>query len=207
MTTPVSMPRTTSWYRKIAPVYDWICGPLYRRPRRRAVQMLNLQAGESVLDLGCGTGLSLPALSEAVGEHGQVFALDATDAMLQRAQTRCRRHALHNVQFLAEDLLAAQQALPQVDAILCSYVLAITPQWQAFAAVAKRLLLPGGRMVIVDTKPLDPPWRWLNPLVVPFANWTGAGQITRTTWMLCDADSQHNYLGGFVFVASLSRPS
>lgn len=169
--------------------------------------MLDLQPGEVVLDLGCGTGLSLPALSKAVGEQGKVFALDATDAMLQRARARCQRLDLFNVQFLAEDLLAPQQQLPQVDAILCSYVLAITPQWQAFAQAAQQLLRPGGRMVIVDTKPLNAPWRWLNPIVVPFANWSGAGQIRRATWELCEPNSRHNYLGGFVFVASLSRPS
>ena len=207
MAAPVSMPRTKFWYRKIAPIYDWICAPLFARPRKCALRVLNLQPGESVLDLGCGTGLSLPALSKAVGEQGQVFALDATDAMLQRAQARCQRQKLANVRFLPEDLLAPQQQLPQVNAILCSYVLAITPHWQAVAAAAEELLLPGGRMVIVDTKPLDAPWRWLNPIVVPLANWSGAGQITRATWQLCDTSSGRNYLGGFVFVASLSRSS
>ncbi len=201
------MPRTKSWYRKSAPIYDWVCGPLYARPRKSAFQLLKLQPGETVLDLGCGTGLSLPALSQAVGELGQVFALDATMAMLQRARHRCERRQLRNISFLKEDLLAPQQPLPQVDAILCSYVLAITPQWQDFASAAQQLLRPGGRMVIVDTKPLNAPWRWLNPLVVPSANWSGAGDVTRTTWELCEASSMRHYLGGFVFVASFSRPS
>lgn len=199
------MPRTTTWYRRIAPVYDWICGPLYARPRRSALRLLDLQPGQTVLDLGCGTGLSLPALSKAVGRSGQVLALDATAAMLQRARARCDRQRLRNVSFLHEDLLAAQQQLPQVDAILCSYVLAIAPDWQAIASAAQQLLRPGGRLVIVDTKPLDSPWRWLNPVVVPLANWSGAGEIRRTTWELCDADSMQHFLGGFVFVARRSR--
>jgi ubiquinone/menaquinone biosynthesis C-methylase UbiE len=203
------MARTTAWYRKIAPIYDWLCGPLYVRPRRYAVQMLELTPGATVLDLGCGTGLSLPGLSKAVGPSGQVLALDATDAMLQRARRRCERQGLHNVHFLAADLLASTVAtqLPAADAILCSYVLAITPQWRAFFAQAQSLQRPGCRLVLVDTRPLQGAWRWLNPLLIPFANWSGAGDITRLTWQLGKPESLRSYWGGFVFVASVAEPS
>jgi S-adenosylmethionine-diacylgycerolhomoserine-N-methlytransferase len=202
-----SMARTTAWYRRIAPIYDGLCRPLYARPRRGALQMLALQPGETVLDLGCGTGLSLPGLSKAVGPSGKVIALDATSAMLKRARRRCERQGLNNVQFLAQDLLtldpadSALEPLPAADAIVCSYVLAITPQWREFFAAAQALQKPGGRLVLVDTRPLQGAWRWLNPLVVPFANWSGAGDITRPTWQLGQAESLRSYWGGFVFVA------
>lgn len=207
MAKQASMARTIAWYHRIAPIYDWLCGPLYARPRRGALQMLDLQPGETVVDLGCGTGLSLPGLSKAVGNHGKVIALDATSRMLKRAQRRCERQGLNNVQLVAGDLLAQDFApslkneLHAADAIVCSYVLAITPQWREFFAAAKALQKPGGRFVLVDTRPLQGGWRWLNPLVVPIANWSGAGDIARPTWLLGHAASLRSYWGGFVFVA------
>jgi demethylmenaquinone methyltransferase/2-methoxy-6-polyprenyl-1,4-benzoquinol methylase len=173
--------------------------------------MLNLQPGETVLDLGCGTGLSLPGLSKAVGTSGQVIALDATAAMLQRARRRCVRHGLTNVQLVAADLLVPASLEPfakclpvaAADAIVCSYVLAITPQWREFFAAAVALIKPGGRLVLVDTRPMQGRWRWLNPLVVPVANWSGAGDIARPTWQLCQQQSLRSYWGGFVFVAQV----
>jgi ubiquinone/menaquinone biosynthesis C-methylase UbiE len=203
------MARTTRWYRRIAPFYDWVCRPLFARPRRDAVRLLQLRPGATVLDLGCGTGLSLPLLAAAVGPGGRVLGLDATDAMLRRAERRCESHRLAQVQLHHGDLLDPRivAALPPVDAILCSYVLAITPQWRELYAAARALLPVDGRLVVVDTRPLQGGWRWLNPLLVPVADWSGAGEMRRPTWQLERLQEQRSYWGGFVFVATNPPPA
>ena len=59
-------------YRRLAPLYDLLVVPLEwlgaRRYRERAVRSLGLRPGGVVLDLGCGTGLNMPWLHDAVGE-------------------------------------------------------------------------------------------------------------------------------------------
>lgn len=65
-------------YDRLAPAYDataWIFQPLgARRLQQQAVDLLGLRRGDTVVDLGCGTGVNLPALANAVGEHGRSSA-------------------------------------------------------------------------------------------------------------------------------------
>src|ERR1700721_567653 len=59
-----------------------------RGQRLRAVQALGLSAGDTVIDMACGTGLNFPLLQQAVGPGGRIVGVDLTDAMLARAQDR-----------------------------------------------------------------------------------------------------------------------
>src|SRR5947209_2961320 len=81
-------------YRKKAKHYD-ITSRLYPVPgypqgaqRLRAVRALGLRAGDSVIDMACGTGLNFPLLQDVIGPHGRIVGVDLTDAMLARAQDR-----------------------------------------------------------------------------------------------------------------------
>src|SRR5712664_912300 len=75
-------------YRKKAQHYD-VTSRLYPAPgypqraqRLRAVQALGLRAGDTVIDMACGTGLNFALLEKAVGPVGQIVGVDLTDAML-----------------------------------------------------------------------------------------------------------------------------
>jgi demethylmenaquinone methyltransferase/2-methoxy-6-polyprenyl-1,4-benzoquinol methylase len=52
--------------------------------RKRAVRALNLQRGDTVVDIGCGTGLNFPLLQGAIGPEGTIVGVDLTDAMLSQ---------------------------------------------------------------------------------------------------------------------------
>src|ERR1700728_4087029 len=83
-------------YRKKAKHYD-ITSRLYpvpgypqRAQRLRAVQALGLRAGDTVIDMACGTGLNFLLLEKAVGPGGRIVGVELTDAMLARAQDRIK---------------------------------------------------------------------------------------------------------------------
>src|SRR3989454_3024718 len=54
--------------------------------RRKAVRRLQLKPGDSVLEIGCGTGRNLPFLREAVGPEGHIFGVDLSEGMLSRSE-------------------------------------------------------------------------------------------------------------------------
>ena len=93
-------------YRVHAPGYDasarrtmWI--------RKRAIDKLSLQAGERVLDVACGTGLSLAALREAVGPEGEVVGIELSPDMISLARKRVAAAGWHNVMLLESPIESA----------------------------------------------------------------------------------------------------
>ena len=96
-------------YDRLAPVYDladrWLIQPFVGMQdlRGATVDALELARGDTVLDIGCGTGLNLPLLVATVGPEGRVVALDYSDGMLRRARTRVRRHGWRNVELVQGD--------------------------------------------------------------------------------------------------------
>src|SRR5215475_8184573 len=96
-------------YRKKAKHYE-ITSRLYPVPgypqqaqRRRAVQALGLRAGDSVIDIACGTGQNFPLIERAIGPDGRIVGVDLTDAMLARAQVRIETHGWDNVSLVQAD--------------------------------------------------------------------------------------------------------
>ncbi len=75
-------------YRQRAPQYDWELAP-FEPLRQEAIASLGLTPGQTVLDLGCGTGLSLEALQAAVGPQGRGVGVEQCSDMLGRARQRC----------------------------------------------------------------------------------------------------------------------
>ncbi len=93
-------------YARRAPVYDYGSMPVAPL-RREAIALLGLQPGQTVLDVGAGTGLSLPGLSRAVGRTGRVVAVEPCETMMRQARQRARvDHLDASIDFLpatAED--------------------------------------------------------------------------------------------------------
>lgn len=150
--------RSREKYRRHAARYDGTCGPTWRI-RERAIAALALQPGDCVLDVACGTGLSLPLLRARVGETGHVFGFDHSAEMLALARDRAARAGWRNVTLI--ESAAQSVSLPQpVDALLFHYTHDILRSPLALARVLA-CARPCARVAIAGIKYF--PW-WLAPL-------------------------------------------
>ena len=130
-------------YTALAPVYDLVAR--FGRQRRRAVGLLDLQAGERVLIVGAGTGADLPYVPAGV----EIVAGDLTPAMVERIRHRARRlgRAVHAEVMDGQDLPLPDE---HFDAVVLHLIVAVIPDPAACLREAARVLRPGGRAVVFD---------------------------------------------------------
>ena len=181
--------RLIAIYSKKAKHYD-VTSRLYPVPgyphgaqRLRAVQALGLRAGDSVVDIACGTGLNFPLIEEVIGPGGRIVGVDLTDAMLARAQDRIRANGWSNISLVQAD--AADFAFPtEVDAILSTYALSQVPECAEVIAHGAAALSAGGRWVVLDLKIPDNTPRWLTRLGIATVGRSGSLEewIVRRPW-------------------------
>lgn len=157
--------RVIETYRKSARHYDltsWLYYP-QRAHRRRAVEALRLRPGDSVVEVGCGTGLNFPSIEQEIGPEGRIVGVDLTDAMLAQAEHRIETNGWSNVSLVQAD--AAEFEFPTgVDAILATYAHSLLPKGRQVIAKGSAALSAGGRWVVLDLKVPDNTPRWLAAL-------------------------------------------
>jgi demethylmenaquinone methyltransferase/2-methoxy-6-polyprenyl-1,4-benzoquinol methylase len=205
--------RMVQVYRKLAGRYDVLSNRLYlvgqrtMRYKHIAVEQLAVAPGATIVDIGCGTGHNLPALSAAVGPTGRVIGVDLTDAMLARAADRVRRHGLGNVTLVEADL--SDYEFPQdVDGIIACFSLTLISDFTKIIERGFQALAPAGRFVIVDYK--LPGW-WpgflvpaIGPMIKPFGG--DLSMIERKPFAVLERVSaafriMRRY-GGWVYIAT-----
>ena len=114
--------------------------------REHAIAALGVRPGQTVLDLGCGTGRNLPLLAEAVGEGGRVVGLDLSNGALAVARERVAD--LQQVELVHGDALTADLGAP--DRVLATFSLSMMPDPEAVIERAVGSLSDGGRISVLD---------------------------------------------------------
>ncbi len=115
--------------------------------QRRAIRaVLALQPGEHVLDIGSGPGLLATEMAEEVGADGRVHGIDPSDSMLEIA-----RHSETPVDYGLGNALALPFADEQFDVAVSTQVYEYVDDIEGALAEARRVLRPGGRLLVLDT--------------------------------------------------------
>ena len=145
------------WYDAIAPFYDLFTSAIYRRARADLVTRLNLQGGERVLVLACGTGQSFETILNRIGPQYQITGLDYSAAMLGRARKRIEKNQWPNIKLiqadarkLGPDLFLQQNIAPHFDVVVAQLAFSVLPEWETVMEKAVALLHPGGKIGILD---------------------------------------------------------
>jgi phosphatidylethanolamine/phosphatidyl-N-methylethanolamine N-methyltransferase len=138
---------TIRTYRLFSGSYDIVFGPVFHPGRKDAVRIANDRPGQRILEVGVGTGLSLPHFRP----DSRVTGIDVSAEMLAKAQRRAKRLRLAHVEGLhvmdAENLAFPDSSF---DAVLALYVASVVPSPARFAAEMRRVCIPGGTIVVVN---------------------------------------------------------
>ncbi len=122
----------------------------WNRFGQRTIDHLNLQPGDRVLDICCGTGASAIPAAKAVGPTGQVLGVDLAAALLQLAQQKTQQQGLQNLEFRQGDFEALGLPDERFDAIVCVFGIFFVPDMIAALRELWRMLRPGGKLAITS---------------------------------------------------------
>jgi len=138
-------------YDRWAPIYDLVFGGVFSKGRRAAIIATN-KIGGRVLEVGIGTGISLPQYAP----HVRIFGTDISEAMLRKAKARVAELRLKNVEGLAV-MDAEKLEFPDnsFDVVMAQYVVTAVPNPEAALDEFARVLRPGGEMIILSRVSAD----------------------------------------------------
>lgn len=138
-------------YDRWAPIYDLVFGAVFRQGRSIAVEAAD-RVGGRILEVGVGTGISLPRYRQS----SRITGVDLSDAMLDKARARIERLGLTNVEAIAigdaERLAYPDHAF---DVVVAQYVVSAVPHPLRALDECARVCRPGGEIVITTRVSAD----------------------------------------------------
>ncbi|MGD9785795.1 MAG: class I SAM-dependent methyltransferase [Hyphomicrobiaceae bacterium] len=157
-------------YRRWAPIYDQTFGFVAAQGRRHVVEVINRMSG-SVLEVGVGTGLSLPGYAG----HLQITGIDLSPDMLEKARERVTTERLDNVAGLYEmDAGDLEFNDGTFDVTVAMFVMTVVPDPEKVMRELSRVTRPGGRVLLVNHFSQDEGVRgWVERRMAPFADKIG----------------------------------
>ena len=209
---PFTKSQIRDLYKKRAANYDVLANLYYligfreNKYRKIAVEKLDLEQGDTVVEIGCGTGLNLRFLRNAVGEEGKIIGVDLTEEMLLKARERSEAKGWHNIKLVYVD--AANYEFPhKTNGVLSTFALTLIPEYEEVISRASLTLNSQGKMVVFDLKKPDQWPFWLVQLGVlitkPFGVTLDLSE--RKPWEAMSKYfakvTMHELYGGFAYIA------
>jgi phosphatidylethanolamine/phosphatidyl-N-methylethanolamine N-methyltransferase len=146
MAADIDMATVQKAYARWAPIYDFVFGKLFDRARRSAIAVAD-GIGGRILEVGVGTGISLPGYSS----RSQIVGIDLSESMLRKARQRVEKFSLKNIERL-EIMDAEHLSFPDAsfDVVVAHYVVSTVPHPEAALDEFARTLRPGGEIVLIN---------------------------------------------------------
>jgi phosphatidylethanolamine/phosphatidyl-N-methylethanolamine N-methyltransferase len=143
----MELPVIEKVYRRYAKRYDFYFGALFQPGRKAVINRMHCRPGERILEVGVGTGLSLPLYPSGV----QVTGIDISEAMLARARERATRDLLEQVAALLRmDAEHMEFRDDSFDKVVAMYVVSVVPSPVQLVAEMRRVCRPGGELYFVN---------------------------------------------------------
>ena len=133
-------------YDKLAKVYDLFFGPTLHPGRLKAIQRMNIQAHERVLEVGVGTGINLSLYPRDC----TITGIDFSGSMLEKARERLARKELQNIRLLQMDAADLKFADNAFDIVYAPYLISVVPDPLQVAREMRRVCRPGGRIIFLN---------------------------------------------------------
>jgi phosphatidylethanolamine/phosphatidyl-N-methylethanolamine N-methyltransferase len=133
-------------YDKLAKVYDLTFGPTLHPGRLQAIQRMDIQPGERVLEVGVGTGINLSLYPKLCAVTG----IDFSSSMLEKARERIAKKNIRNVRLLQMDAADLKFADDSFDIVYAPYLISVVPDPVKVAREMRRVCRPGGRVIVLN---------------------------------------------------------
>lgn len=154
-------------YDKLAKVYDFTFGPALHPGRLQAIERMDIQPGERVLEVGVGTGINLALYPK----NCSVIGIDFSGSMLEIARERAVRKDIRNVRLLQMDAADLKFVDNSFDIVYAPYLISVVPDPVRVAREMRRVCRPGGRIILLNhflspNAILSRIERWISPFTI-----------------------------------------
>lgn len=207
--------KVTAYYDKFSTVYDVFSSKAYyHKARLQAVKELRLTKGKTVLNVPVGTGQNFDYLQQHLSGSGLIVGVDISSGMLDKARIKIDKNQWSNITLLNQNVINLgpnlvskyfdQNGVDGFDAILCDLGLSGFPRWKEVIDTLVSMLVPTGRISIMD-------WYIEKPsLRGSFVKWVGKGEVNRPIWQYLktkvgDFNVDATFNRGGIFVAAGTR--
>lgn len=141
------------FYDRVSKLYGCVAGAFERKYAEMALERLSIQEGESVLEIGFGSGHCLNRIAQSVGNKGKAYGIDISSGMLQVTKRRLEKaQTIHRVELCCGDATKLPYDDNTFDAVFMSFTLELfdTPEIPKALEEIKRVLKPNGRLGVVS---------------------------------------------------------
>ena len=145
------------WYDKIAKFYDLFTVLVYKKPRMKLLENLEIKKGDRVLVIACGTGQNFKLIQGEIGNSGEIIAIDYSKGMLKVAQKRINKNNWKNIRLINVDVrnlnskyLVTKHIQPDFDILIGELAFSVIPEWENVMKTATLLLKENAKIGLLD---------------------------------------------------------